>query len=72
MAGANGIRPSCRCYPPKAKPARKSHWGSRLLQRDGGSGGKGAGRKGVAPGQQVAERFRRANGAKASDWEANR
>ena len=78
----------CRRYRPRAKPARKSCWGSKLLQRDGGSGGKGAGRKGVAAGQQdlpwgggqelalplqwqqLAETFRRANGARASDWEA--
>lgn len=77
----------CRRCRPRAKPARKSHWGTKLLQREGGSGGKGAGLKGGAPGQQVlpwggpelplplqlqqlAERFRRANGARASDWEA--
>jgi putative transposase len=71
----------CRRYRPRAKPARKSHWGSKRLQRDGGSG---AGRKGVAAGQQVlpwggpelplplqwqqlAERFRRADGARARE-----
>jgi len=41
----------CRHYRPRAKPASKSCWGSRLLQRDGGSGGKGGSRKGVAAGQ---------------------
>lgn len=41
----------CRHYWPRAKPARKSGWGSRLLQRDGGSGGKGGSRKGMAAGQ---------------------
>ena len=41
----------CRRYRPRAKPARKSGWGSRLLQRDGGSGGKGGSRKGMAAGQ---------------------
>lgn len=29
----------CLSYRPRAKPARKPGWGSRLLQRDGGSGG---------------------------------
>lgn len=43
----------CRHYRPRTKPARKSHWGSKLLQRDGGSGGKGAGRKGMAAGQRL-------------------
>ena len=79
---------NCQRYRPRAKPARKSHWGSRLLQRDRGSSSKGAGRKWVAAGlqvlpwgggpelplplqwQQLAEMFRRANGARASDWEA--
>ncbi|WP_254955946.1 MULTISPECIES: hypothetical protein [unclassified Cyanobium] len=41
----------CRHYRPRAKPARKSGWGSRLLQRDGGRGGKGGSRKGMAAGQ---------------------
>jgi REP element-mobilizing transposase RayT len=79
----------CRRYRPRAKLAPKAGWGSRLLQRDGGSGGKGAtGRQGVAAGQQLlpwagggaylplpmewhqlAESFRRANGARGSPWE---
>ena len=83
----------CRRYRPSAKPAKRSHWGSKLLRRDGGTGPRAAGRMGVAPGQQLlpwhgggaalplplkwqqlAERFRRANGPgqdgpKASNWE---
>ncbi len=45
----------CRRYRPRAKPpARKTRWGSRLLQRDGVTGGKGAaGRQGLAAGQQL-------------------
>ena len=43
----------CRHYRPRAKPARQSHWGSRLLRRDGGTGRKAADWMGVAPGQQV-------------------
>jgi putative transposase len=80
----------CRRYRPRAKPARKPRWGSRLLQRDGASGEKGFGRKGVSPGQQVLPwgyrgpdlplpeawhqlgvRFRRANGARPSSWDAD-
>ena len=34
---------NCRRFRPRAQPARKSHWGSRLLQRDGESGSKGGG-----------------------------
>ena len=83
----------CRRYRPRAKPAKRSHWGNKLLRRDGGTGPRAVGRMRVAPGQQVlpwhggaaelplplkwqqlAERFRRANGPgqdgpKASNWE---
>lgn len=59
-----------RRYRLRAKPAHKPGWGRKLLQREGGSGAKGAGRKGVAAGQQLAETFKRANGARASDWDA--
>ncbi len=38
-------------YLDREKLARKSCWGSRLLQRDGGSDGKGGSRKGVSAGQ---------------------
>jgi hypothetical protein len=60
----------CRRHRLRAKPARKPGWGRKLLQREGGSGAKGAGRKGVAAGQQLAETFRRSNGPRASDWDA--
>ena len=57
----------CRRYRPRAKPARKPGWGSRLLQRGGGGV--------VLPlpdeWQRLAEAFRRANGARAGSWNAN-
>ncbi|KEF43338.1 MAG: hypothetical protein ER33_00925 [Cyanobium sp. CACIAM 14] len=43
----------CRRYRPRAKPAARSRWGRRLLQRDGGSGGRGFAAHRVAVGQQV-------------------